>query len=248
MTKTIFLSLLAQLAFPLNASTSILAKKSGPFDGHDKCLITKEGYQMSLGEEHASNQFISRREKKVDSLLFKKLGKEAIKHKQSPYYQWALFQANYLVTNGSNLVVFKSEGNININNSSKEARELISQMDLICKKGEQDFRLEGLSKISLKIGERIFEDFLNIEIKTDTSLYPVIVGKYIVPDSFKADIKKLRYLNGKFSFEIRVIEGEDDYFALFEGHIQEDLTINGKAFILPGKEILGTFEGQRLKP
>ena len=100
-------------------------------------------------------------------------------------------------------------------------------------------RMLGKFQIDLKIGNRVFIDYL----ETQRGSNGKIEGRYIVPNSFESPITKFKYSEGNFSFIIRVREGAQDYEALFEGFISDVQVLEGRAFILPHRQLLGTFNG-----
>src|SRR5690606_26565240 len=106
-----------------------------------------------------------------------------------------------------------------------------------------DFGIIGEFQLDLKIGNRVFIDYLTVE----RTALGHIKGKYIVPNSFESGINNLQYNDGDFSFTIHVKEGNDDYQAIFEGVINDNGEVTGKAFILPERAPLGEFTGKKLK-
>lgn len=160
------------------------------------------------------------------------------------HYRWSPIQTDYYIANVHNeLTLFYAVGFNNINNESELLTKSLNTIDQLCDAVALDFSIIGEFQLDLKIGNRIFVDYLNIE-RTPLGH---LKGKYVVPNSFESAIDNLQYENGSFSFTIHVKEGTDDYHAVFEGLIDENDRVIGKAFILPERKPLGEFTGKRIK-
>ncbi len=160
------------------------------------------------------------------------------------FYTWNSTQVRYHVANSANeLVEYYASGFENIRNTSPYLTGSLETINDMCENFARDFRFLGKFQIDLKVGDRVLIDYLEVE----RSSFGNFIGKYVVPNSFESAISDLHYQNGDFRFTIHVQEGDQEYDALFEGHISETFLITGEAFILPARQSLGTFTGRRIQ-
>lgn len=230
-----------------NASAGeILASKEGPFESYNRCSLSHAKGTLEI-RNGLRTKIIETTKIFVSLKDLEELAIPAIAGVAREFYRWFPTQTDYSVRGAdSSLVNFYAVGFRNINNESNAAQELISRIDHICNEELTDFRILGDFRVDIKIGSKVFEDKLTIKRIVETFMEPKIEGVYLVPDSFESKIQNLNYKDGEFSFTIRVQEGDDDYKATFEGKLDFDNKLEGKAFILPDRKLLGTFTGKRI--
>lgn len=218
----------------------IIASATGPFQNYTGCEITKNSviYKME--------KLVETKYTRTDSESLMRLAPKAIAGIQNTYYRWFISQTDYNITNeAGDLLAFYSFGVKNTDNNSSEAKELIENIDTICTNSFSDFKILGEFVINLKIGNQILIDELIIEKNVGSFGIPSVSGKYIVPNSFTSKISNLQYTNGQFSFDIRVQEGDEDYYLTFIGSFEGDNKISGNAKMLSNGEHFGSFTGER---
>jgi hypothetical protein len=233
------------MIFNSEANTHLASKRSLSNE-YDYCHITKN----TVTREISHNQSGKLVETTILNSSLNNLRKDsqtAIDNIQRDFQ--SKFSANeiYRVQNSTgNLDIFFSRGINEVQNSSNESKNLIKLIDSICEKKALDFKIIGDFNIYLKIGNTKFIDSLSIFRKSNPYMKPGISGKYTVPNSFSSNLSTLDYRNGKFSFVIRVIEGSQDYFSVFEGSMIDKDNLSGKAYTLPDRKLLGHFTGRRM--
>ena len=223
---------------PVNTVHSLeIAKREGVSGTYSSCSLTKNSRTLSISEDIRETVSLEVPYKEISSL-----SDDAINNRGIMLYRWSSIQENYFV-NGERFYAYGLESIINESTSSKE---LISIIDEACERDIDDFRIIGHFTFSLKIGRKIFQDKVEISLRKGyANRYSIVRGNYTVPNSFTAKIFDLNYESGSFSFKIHVLEGDDDYIALFEGSFLSKNKLRGKAFILPSRKELGSFYGER---
>lgn len=222
----------------------VLASKEGPFKKYNKCALTDTTGTLEIGNPFSYH--LLETSSHYDYFYdLEGLVRPAVAGAQARPRRWYPTQTNYHIRNSrGSLVKFYALGVTNIDNDTTEAKTLKNKINDICDNQLNDFNILGEFQIDLQIGNQIFKD--KLVVKRTQELYGIAIeGVYIVPGSFKSKITKLNYKNGTFSFIIRVQEGEDDYRAVFEGFLNADGQLKGKAFILPEREELGVFTGKK---
>lgn len=234
------------ISITLNTSAGdLLAVKEGPFENYNRCSLSHGIGTIEIG--HGFNFNITETSRVNNSLRdLEILATPAVAAASKESYRWFPTQTDYAVKNNNGrLVNFYSVGFKNIYNESNAAQELISLIDQTCNRELADFRILGEFQVDLRIGNKVFADKLIVK-RTSSTYGPIIDGLYIVPNSFESKIENLNYNNGKFSFTIHVLEGDDDYHAIFEGSLSQNDILKGQAFILPNRIPLGSFTGKRI--
>jgi len=220
-------------------ATEVVVSKSGPFLKFNSCEVRSNQTTISIGSS-LGNYLKEATDHLINSSELLNLAEIALKSAGNRYYRWFNSQTDYFIRNSTgHLVPYYSRGFSNINNNSDAAFYLRQKTDQICDK-VNDFKLLGSFTLDLKIGDRIFEDKLLVHRKNGS-----IFAEYIVPNSFTSEIRDLSYLNGKFTFTIHVKEGDQEYDAAFEGTINQRGRLEGRAFVLPDRSLLGTFTGKK---
>lgn len=243
--KTILTLAFFTLSFGNNLNAGVLAEKKGPFEKYDKCTLSEYSGSLELKlNRHYHLIQTTKYENPFEDLTHS--FSLAIDSAKPPRRRWFPTQINYYLRGESGkLSRFYAFGYENIENEAHEAKVLINQIDAICDFQLEDFSILGRFKLDLKIGDKNFEDVLIIK-RNHTEFGAQISGTYIVPNSFEAKIKDLKFIDGKFSFKIRVREGSDDYEAIFEGFLNSEDELSGSGYILPSRKLLGHFTGNRL--
>ena len=228
------------------AAEDILASKEGPFNNYNYCSLTHDRGTLEI-RNGSRSKIVETSMINVTLKDFEELAAPAIAGKGREFNRWYPTTTNYSVR-GANEVLekFYSHGFFNIINDSSAAQELMLKIDDVCSTQLNDFRIIGKFQVDLKIGNRVFEDKLIIKRTNETFMGAVIEGTYEVPNSFESKVKDLNYKDGIFTFTIRVREGDDDYKTSFEGTLNQDGHLEGKALILPARTLLGTFTGKRI--
>ncbi len=223
---------------PVNSVHSLeIAKRDGVSDTYKSCSLTEGSRTLFLNRNLKETIHL---EVPAEEILSK--SNNALNNRGPIRYRWLSNQENYFV-NGERFYAFGYE---TINNDSTASKELITIIDEVCERDLREFKIFGNFIFNLKIGSKLFRDIVNIDLIRDPlNKYPTIRGSYSVPNSFTAKIFDLKYDSGSFSFKIRVLEGDDDYIALFKGDFTDTNNLEGRAFILPEGKELGSFSGVR---
>lgn len=226
-------------------SNDILAEKEGSFEKYDKCSLSKSIGTLEAG--HSSRAKLIQTSKYYDDFYdLDGLVRPVLAGVGRNFRRWSPTQTYYRIKDTlNNLSVFYAVGFLNVPNQAIESVELISKIDHICDQQLNDFNILGEFNIDLKIGNKVFADKLVVK-RTKDFWRLNIDGTYIVPNSFESKLEKLNYEDGKFSFTIHVLEGEDDYKAIFEGFLHASGELEGKAYVLPERNLLGTFTGNKI--
>jgi hypothetical protein len=220
-----------------------LVKKMGASAKYENCSVY-EKYGVIELYSGSKSKFTQRSEilTPIDLNMSEDI---AIEGAGRPFYRWSNMSMNYFVRSSSgDLKRYYAHGFENIVNNTPEAKYLIDITDKYCDKVIRDFDFLGNFNLNLKIGDRLFVDELIVDRKFAGHFQTSVQGKYIVPGSFESKLSKINYDGKSFSFVIHVVEGEDDYKAIFEGEIINN-KLNGKAFVLPDRNLLGEFTGER---
>lgn len=246
MTSKIFLSILTIYFAHTATAENILAQKKGSVKRYAQCSLSESHGTIQINDSLNRYHLSETSRYQHDFYDVERIVTPAIKGIEGMYYRWNAIQTDYLIKDDNDsLIKFYSFGLTNIINKTPQARTLIEDIDRICDFHLRDFSIIGEFQIDLQIGNRVFKDSLIIQ--RDEGFFGVHVkGIYSVPNSFNSKIKSLNYKDGRFSFTIRVQEGEDDYEAKFEGILNSSSELKGRAFILPSNEELGSFTGKRL--
>ena len=116
-----------------------------------------------------------------------------------------------------------------------------------------DIKIDGIYKMPIRIGERVFEDLVVLQSKDDGSLE----GSVTVPGNFTAKIVsgKVASLSNAadIQFDIAAIERGNPLNVSYRGKIKIDpstksVSFAGQAFDLESNEAFGNFEAVLLRP
>lgn len=225
---------------------TILASAHGPFEKFNHCLI-EDGHTTIKISNGFGNNLTERSTVFHSTEGIKTLSTPALAGIGSRFFRWFPTQTEYKTRGDENtLIPYFKEGLENLHNDSEASDELRAQTDFFCNQLALDFRILGKFRVDLKIGDKVFADELFFKRTQNSFSNTKVEGTYSVPESFESKVKDLIYENGKFSFTIHVVEGEQEYDSLFEGTINNRNELKGKAFVLPDRSLLGEFTGAKL--
>lgn len=233
------------LLIPSTYATAPLFVKEGAFHKFGKCSLSEGSATIEIltGPTTKISETTLLNESLEDLVT---LSDEAIRQAGREFYRWSGTQSDYLAQNSQGgLKTFYAYGFKNISNDSSEARALITRLDQICDRESFDFKILGDFELALTMNGQTLIDKISIKRRSENFGYSIIEGSYIVPNSFESKIENLNYQDDRFSFEIRVREGNEDYMAKFEGYFNDRNHFSGHATVLSTNELLGIFTGAR---